>query len=454
MNIVFIIIDAIRPDHLGINGYKRNTSPNIDKLAKNGIFFSNTYAPLPNSEPSITSMLTGIYPHSTGVRMLFKNKLKPSITTLQEILKAHGYKTAFMKCGFFNKKIGIERGFDQFEPLKWKIEDKINRGIYKIFHPNKALSVTQQYTKRAIKYIRKNSNKRFFLCLYYIDSHWPYEPPSPYDNMFDLEYKGKHSFNNLDNGKIKRSDLMFGNKKLSKRDVEHAIAHYDGGIRHVDTHIKKIFNLLKKEKLDKETLIVICSDHGESFGEHNYFYQHGEHLYESGLKSTMIISNPKIIPKGKKIRSRIQNLDIMPTILDMLNITIIDRLDGVSLLPLIHGKKKKIRDFVFSESVENSWKENKRIYFEGVKGKWRSMIIDDWKIIYIPHPKKSIFELYNLKNDPHEKNNLINKNKKIATEMKKMILEYLKTQSNKGKTDLSSLTEKSRKLLKSLGYIE
>ena len=99
MNVILILIDALRQDHLGINGYHRNTSPNIDKLAEEGILFLNAYCTLPRSDPTITSILTGMYPHSHGVRLMANNKLNPSITTLPEILKSHGYKTAFIKPG-------------------------------------------------------------------------------------------------------------------------------------------------------------------------------------------------------------------------------------------------------------------------------------------------------------------------------------------------------------------
>lgn len=453
MNIILIVVDALRPDHLSINGYNRNTSPNIDKFAKEGTIFLNAYASLPNSDPSVTSILTGMYPHSHGVRMLFNNKLKPSISTLPGILKSHGYKTAYMKCGS-TYKFGLESGFDEYDLLGWKIKNKIKRGVYKILHQQNYLDVTQQYTDLAIKWIKKNASKNFFLFIHYINLHWPYKSPKPFDHMFDADYKGKHLFNTLvEENKISRGEMIFGLKKLPKEEVEHAIAHYDGGLKYIDFNIGKLLNFLKDKDLDDKTLIVITSDHGESFGEHEYYFQHGSHLYEDGIKVPIIFNNPAIIPKGKKIKDMVQNLDIMPTALNLLNIPLIDNLDGVNMLPLIEGKKDKARDFVFAESVENYWKENKRMFFEGVEGKWRAMIFNDWKIILIPNPKDNIYELYNLKDDPQEKNNLIDKEKEIASKMKKRLLEFLKEQSIEGEANLSDLTERSKKLLKDLGYI-
>ena len=144
----------------------------------------------------------------------------------------------------------------------------------------------------------------------------------------------------------------------------------------------------------------------------------------------------------------------MPTLLEMLNIPLLDKIDGVSFLTLIKETTKKSLSFIFAESIEEHFKGNKRVYFPGIKGKWRAMIEGDWKIIYVPHPQNDIFELYNLKEDPEEKNNLIDKEKEVASRMKNKILEFLKLQSNEGDADLEDLTEKSKKLLRKLGYLE
>ena len=144
----------------------------------------------------------------------------------------------------------------------------------------------------------------------------------------------------------------------------------------------------------------------------------------------------------------------MPTVLDILKIPLIDKIEGESLMPLIEGKSENSRKYVFCESAEDHFKQHKKIYFSGVKGKWRAMIVGNWKIIYIPHPENDIFELYNLKIDPAEKNNLADREKEKFQEMRKKILDFLKTQSNEGDVKIEDLTEKSRKLLIKAGYIE
>src|SRR3989344_935798 len=136
MNLIFIVIDSLRSDHLGILGYKRDTSPNIDKLARDGVLFSSSIPTSPRTSPSVGSILTGIYPHSHGLRLEGKNKskfesinvidqLNKNTATIQEILKSHGYVTIGNDIEMDNT--GIEKGFDKFNLLQWRIINKIKR---------------------------------------------------------------------------------------------------------------------------------------------------------------------------------------------------------------------------------------------------------------------------------------------------------------------------------------
>lgn len=449
MNIIFIIVDALRPDHLKVNGYFRDTSPAIDRLSKEGASFQNCYTVLPRTNPSVTSILTGLYPHVHGIRMVGNNKLSGKISSLPQILKSHGYKTAYI--GEPVHRCGLENGFDDFLLLSWNVKNKIKKNLFRIIKPKERIGAAHQYTDTSISWIKKNKDKKFFICLHYNELHWPYH--SPFENFFDESYEGKHDFNTLGNGKFTRGDLIFGHVRLPKEEVDHAISHYDGNIRYIDSQIQRLTDFLKSRGLYENTLIVLTSDHGENFGEHNFYFQHGASLYQPSLKTPLIFVKSGLIPKNKRISENVQIIDVMPTVLDLLNIPLIDKIDGKSLLPLVENKAQNARDFVFAESIEEHFEGNKRVFFSGVKGKWRTMIVGNWKIIYIPHPENDIFELYNLEEDPDETTSLIDKEKKIAAQMKIKILDFLKSQSNEGDADLSDLTEKSKKLLRKLGYI-
>lgn len=452
MNILLLIIDALRPSHLGINGHHRDTSPNIDKIAEKGAIFSNAYTVLPRSDPAIASMLTGLYPHSHGIRLIANKRMHESVTTLTEILKSHSYATAFVRSGGIPRD-GTEKGFDQYDALSWKVRNKIKRAIKDFFNRNTHTGTAQQRVETVIRWINKNKAKKFFLMMHTNDLHWPYPIPMPFEHMFDPDYKGNHDYDTWHNKKYNRGDIIFGHANLPQEEINHAMAHYDGGIRYVDEQLGKLFNFLTDKDIMDDTLIILASDHGEHFGERGYYFQHGASVYEPSIKSTLIMHNPKIIPAGKKIEHRVQTMDLMPTILDVLNIPLVENIEGYSLLPLIREKEDG-RKFVFAESAEEHFKGNPRVFFKGNKGKWRAMIADDWKIIYIPHPKKDIFELYNLKNDPEEKNNLIGAERKKAEEMKNKLLEFLKGQSMEGDVKVEDLSEKSRKLLVKAGYLE
>jgi arylsulfatase A-like enzyme len=443
MNIILIVVDSLRSDHLAVNGYNRNTSPNIDKLTSEGILFTNSICTIPRTSPSVSSILTGLYPHSHGLRFLFTHKLNSNVTTLQEILQAHGYTTIGNDIEM--NDTGIEKGFDAFNLLRWRIINKIKRNIKKTVDWSYKVDPAETLTDIGIKYIDKLKDKKFFLYLHYIGLHWPYTPPKPYSEMFDPDYNGNHIFNETSD-EISRGDLIFNNT-LSKKEIEHAIAHYDGSIRHVDFQLGRLLAHLDSLNLTDNTLIILTADHGEGFGEHNLYFQHGEYLYDEGIRVPLILKHPKL-PK-KKIEKQVQSTDIMPTVLEILKIPLIDKIGGLSLMPMIE-EDKVLRAYTFAESGKNFFKQNKRSYFEGIKGKWRMIRTDEWKLIYIPHPEKDIYELYNLKEDPGEKSNLIDKEEKTADKLKKELFEWMKESKEDEGTDL---TEKSKILLRKMGYM-
>lgn len=443
MNVVLIVVDALRPDHLGINRYPRDTSPNIDTIAKNGISFSNAITAIPSSDPSISSILTGMYPHSHGLRLMHRQKLDSNITTLPEILKDHGYKT--IGYNLDSMEGGIKDHFDDFSLLRWRIENKIMRTMKKMVSWKSQTKPAEELTKIAKKQIRKYKDKPFFMYLHYSDLHWPYNPPKPYGEIFDPDYKGNHIFNG-ETSKISRGEMIFNNS-LPKEEIHHAIAHYDGSIKFVDTQIEDLRSHLEKLQLKDKTMFIITADHGESLGEHNLHFEHSLCLYEEGIRIPLIIDVPEL--PCKKITTQVQTIDIMPTILDVLDIPLIDNIDGKSLVPIINGEKDD-RKYLFAENGDLTFKENNRSFYPGIEGKWRMIRSSEWKLIFIPHPKNDIYELYNLKEDPNEKTNLIHKEKVIAENLKKELFDWMKDE----KEEETDPTEKSKKLLRKLGYME
>lgn len=442
MNIILIVIDALRFDHLGMSGYGRDTSPNLDKLANESVFFSNAVTAIPSTTPSIASLMTGLYPHSNGLRFIHRQKLRPNVATLAEILQAHGYKTIGYDLESINS--GIERGFDDFSSLQWRVKNKIRREAKRLVR-RKEIKPAEELAYFAEEQIKKHNGKKFFLYMHYSDLHTPYSPPKPFNEMFDPGYMGGSIFDDWDN---KKKEIIFG-RNLQKEKIHHAIAQYDGLIKFIDAQLGRIISCLEGLRLKDNTIMVITADHGEGFGEHGLYFQHTLCLYEEGIKIPLIIRSPTL-KRPKKIETQVSSIDIMPTILDILGIQLIEEVDGKSLVPVINAGEDD-RKYLFAENGEMLFKENNRSFYPGIKGKWRMARTNEWKLIYIPHPKNDIYELYNLISDPNETVNLADKHPEITSKLREELHNWMNTSKE---DEDKNLTEKSKKLLRKLGYME
>jgi choline-sulfatase len=452
MNLIIITLDACRLDHLTFSGYYRDTSPNLNEISKDGALFLNTRSVIPQSDPALVSILTGLYPHNHGIRTLGTKK-SLSVTTLHGLLKSRGYKTACISIEQEGND-SIKKGFDEFNLLRWRVKNKIKTAIKKLFDKNTISGASGTVTNIAIDWIKRNKKSSFFLYLHYMELHWPYAPPKPFDSIFDADYKGGHSFNDLDDGKIKRGDMLFNNN-LSEEERNHAIAHYDGGILYMDSQIWRFVQFLKDEKLWDNSIVIVVGDHGEHLGEHNFYYQHVASIYEPSLKVPLFIHAPGL--KGKRITTLTQTVDIMPTVLDILGIPIDTSVDGKSLIPLIEGKADKVRDYAFAESGVSLFKQNTRKYIDGVEGKWRMITDGEWKLIYMPHPENDIYELYHISVDPEERSNQIENEKIIADSLKQKLFQWMgKKYTNEAESEpyKGNEEDKVKQRLRRLGYID
>ena len=307
-NVIFICIDALRADHLGIYGYERDTSPSMDQLAKSGVVFTNVTSQSSWTKTSTATFLTSNYEMLSRVKSE-EDKVPLTVNTLAEILKNDGYATgAIIANPWLLPQFAFDQGFDYYNSSY--VADETRRRI-------KVEDIT--------KYIDKNKNKKFFLYLHFMDVHNPYHPPAPYNRMF-AEETGKFVYRN-------------GPMKINKEDFDKTMGLYDGEIRSLDEKINNIIMYLKEQKLFNNTLIVINSDHGDEFMEHGGM-GHGTTLYQELLHVPLIIvhkGNSDI--KESVINSKVRNIDIFPTILDILDISPVADIDGISLLPLIKGDK-------------------------------------------------------------------------------------------------------------------
>jgi arylsulfatase A-like enzyme len=346
-NLLLISIDTLRADHLKCYGYDRDTSPHLDRLAKEGVLFENLTAAAPWTVPSHMSMFTSLYPSIHGV-VNFTNQLGEGVPTLAGRLAESGYVTAaFVTSASMNHFFGFNRGFqsyddytinqafDNVEPLKHMVE-----GTGVICRVVTDPLITDLATKWLTAH--SHSNQNFFLFLHYFDCHYDYKPPAPYDKKFDPDYKGSENGRDI---LQREADIL---KFISVMDLAHMMALYDGDIAETDEEVGKILQLLQDLGLSEKTLVIVLSDHGEGFLEHGKI-RHGNSLYEELLHAPLIMRLPGVIPAGKRVAGNVSHVDLMPTVLGLLHLRGPSQVQGIDLSPVILGNEPVPDRLIYSE---------------------------------------------------------------------------------------------------------
>ena len=432
-NIVFIVIDALRSRNLSCYGYDKKTSPNIDKIAKDGILFENAYSTTNATDPSLTSIFSGKFPRHNGIinhgervksdeiEIIKRTKLLP------EILKAKGYITIgldwidrwhkrgynyYINNCFFNtsyksknvtsfiEKLAINFRNNILERFPVSIQSFIKSFYDKFIYRTMIVGGNNEaeiVTDNAINLLNKHKNEKFFLFIHYWDVHTPYNPP--------VQYVNYGRYRNL----------------LKTNEIDAKKLLYDGAIKFVDHNIGRIFESLEDLGVLENTLLIITSDHGESLGEHEiYFDHHG--LYEVSIKVPLIIWYPKFEPL--RIRAMVQHVDIMPTILELLNVDeSAYNLDGRSLLPLIRKEVDNFRSYIY---VEENYACSKKCI---IKNNFKYIFASSVNDAFCRKCKKihgGVEELYDLNSDPEEIKNIAKEEKEVAEELKGDLLRVVK----------------------------
>jgi len=312
-NLLLITIDTLRADHLGCYGYARNTSPSADSLAAEGVLFAKAYAQRPKTSPSFASILTGTYPQRHGVRRT-RQVLPGAAYTLAEALRDAGYHTcAVVTNGNLFPAFGFDQGF----------------GEYLYGH-----SGAREGTEIALERLGEGLREPFFLWVHHTDPHTRYQPPRPFDEMFAKEVLyGKRPLRVLRGGElggVRRWVLIEG-----PLDLDYYISQYDGEIAYTDHWVGALLAGLRELELSDRTLVVFASGHGESLGEHDYYFEHGLFPYEPSARIPLIVSFPGVAARGARDSTVVESVDIMPTVLDLLGLEVPSTCQGESLVPAV-----------------------------------------------------------------------------------------------------------------------
>ncbi len=436
-NVILISLDALRRDYLGIYNGKKDFTPNIDKFAEDSVIFENAYSQAPWTIPSHLSILSGLNPTSHGTNLL-SAKVPSFVKILPQLLREKGFLTfAYTGGGLVSANFGFSKGFNQ----------------YKEWDGSELPDSSKPIFERADKFISSNHGKDFFLFLHTYQAHEPLESP---EEIRKIVLKGKKI---LWEG-ISINKLLGGGKgtykPLKEEEIESIKILLRAESRTIDEHlIKPLVKKLKEEGIYDQTMIIITSDHGDELYDHGG-WQHAHTLYNELIRVPLIIKFPYQKFMGKRISQNVRLIDIAPTVLDVLGFNPSEfRMDGKSLIPVIKGKEKEERK-CFSEIYYDLEKPHIPQRISLVYGDCKlivNQITQGWqKFLTYPPPPQYPFELYNLKNDPDEKNNLYSEGSEIAKEMLEMIKEY--KAKKPPKVEKRIIDEELKSKLESLGYIK
>jgi len=418
-NILLFTIDACRPDHFGCYGYTRNTTPNIDKLAREGVLFTRAFSQSAWTTPGMISIFTSLYPPTHNVDARDKT-LGDGILTLPKVLKTNGYTVPVL-----SRFVDI--------PNYWHLcFDTVDKEQFQGGEGEDLLELLESYKK-----------EKFFIWYHYHGLHLPYNPPRPYDRIFQEDIVNETSADSEAISTIrKKSVIKYGSINFNDRDKKTVVALYDGQIRQLDDYMGRLIRKMEDWGILDNTLIIVTSDHGEELFEHG-FIGHAStslnaKLYDEFIRIPLIIWWPKKL-NHRIVNELVQQIDIMPTILDILGLPIPEGLQGSSLLPLIKDKalyNSRLapgcfeQGTVFCETILGGYQSTE----EMEKIKLRCIRTKDYKLISMNmhlHDlsrgglNNAIYELYDLRTDPMEVKNIVERHPDIVRELKKELFRWI-----------------------------
>ena len=412
LNVLFILIDTLRADHMGSYGYERDTSPNMDAIAERGIRFERNEAQSSWTKASMASLWTGMYPQKTGI-LRYPDGIPDDAVMPAEILREHGFYTAgIFRNSWVSANFGFQQGFDRYvKPLpNFDIERFKNRSP----SSNPLKGSDQDITQSAVEFLQQYRDQRFFLYLHYMDAH-----QYAYDSESDL----------------------FGTTFLDL---------YDNSIHWVDINIGYLMKWLRGLELDEKTLVVIAADHGEAFFEHGT-EGHAKGLYDEVQRTPWIIALPFDLEPGVVVTTQVANVDIWPTIFDILGLDPMPHAQGISTLPLIVAEANGdpvpeafVDRPVFSQLDRNWGKVDKE------PNPFLAIVDTPFRLHHKPRfPNQD--QLYDRSTDPGEQTNLALERPDVTAELLEHLGEYQKAETVWEKST-EEISELELNQLRALGY--
>lgn len=377
-DIVLIVIDSVRADHVSCNGYARATTPELDALAKTGANFTQAVASASWTQPSVMSLFTSL-PPDVHQRVRPLQPHDESAVTLAQALRDAGYQTVGLTANPMSRRpFGFAKGFDHYDGYT----------VTQELGPGAALGdLTSPTLNRLAEgaLARRDLDRPLFLFVFYMDPHWDYIPPPAFYRMF------------TDDPVPARRDIWTPGKRLdvSQAERERIIAAYDGEIRYTDTHVGSLLKIIRDGPRGGNTAIAVCADHGEAFWERGVV-AHGNNLHEEEIRVPLIIRAPDAcgdpLVRGATIGAQVGLIDVAPTLLDFAGTAPPEAWQGRSLRPFLSGGTVPERPLTLDTRVNGNV--------------WRGVRTSRHKVI-AGEPFTEPSAAYDLQTDPKEENNLL-----------------------------------------------
>lgn len=387
-NVLLVVIDALRADHVGAYGYQRSTTPAIDQLAAGGVVFEAATSTSSYTLPSHASMLTGKLVHEHRVEWdTSHSHLHDGRLNLPEVLSQAGYRTGAFSGNtfYFSREHGFGRGFLHFEDYFHDAADMFWRSAYggilatlvrpRIGFEDLPGRKRATHTNTAVQsWVSRGPDRPFFVMVNYMDVHDPYLPPEPYATRFS-----KNRPEGLLNFKLHEPE------QLSDAELQGEIDAYDGGLAYTDAHLQELVSSLRAAST-RDLIVVVTSDHGEEFGEHGG-YLHGRHLYFEALHVPLIVFAPGRVPAGRRVATPVSIASIPATVASILGLSG-SSFSQPSLAPLWSESAPVEWATPLAELKRRDWApERDPVY----AGSVRSGILGDWHIVQVEGQPPQIF---------------------------------------------------------------
>jgi len=494
-NVVLVSLDTVRYDDVGFDGSEIVSTPALDELAESSVVFDEAITPMPMTGPAHISMLTGLQPDPEWGHGVKSNgvPLADDVPTLATILDEAGYETGAIIGGFplARRASGTDRGFHYYHDIfntgfrgrflpdqVWYLTvAKILKRVFKIREglPHGRTKTADDVTDQAIDWLDRSADKPFFLFVHYFDPHYLYAPPQPFDTMYMPAYDGVYKGQSFT-----IADLLRRTDTFTQDDFDYFRALYRGEISFVDQEFRRLLDWGDEKDLWDNTLLIVVSDHGESF-EHDYYFTHTDRVYEQLVHVPMMIRDPDALAQGiagRRIGTLINVSDIYFTVLSFLGIesprdaaSMHEQILGArpgwdhDLLRLIQhideadpdstGREERAGetvggwDFVASQSYTFTAPGEHSV------GRFFTFRFPDWQLIYGPDsaPVIPMYQYFDVIADPEERIDIFPEIVWREHDWPSAPEVLAAWASRQGAADLSTLDPRMREELKALGYI-